>query len=158
MSDLKDLMQKRPWTDIHRGVFSPEPLDDMDEHWVEVTEHSEMMCKTCKNFGDRDNRRDTCTQNRASCLNCASNWTRLGMYEHYAANMDEHAQDARVAARLINVYSECMEWKEMHAEKDLKGFLTASAHAMIAGYETSTKDVLKQVSHRGAIRMPAYIW
>ena len=42
----------------------------------------------------------------------------------------------------------------MHAEKDLKGFLIASALAMITGYETS-KDVLKQVSHRGAIRMPA---
>ena len=44
----------------------------------------------------------------------------------------------------------------MHAEKDLKGFLIASALAMITGYHTSN-DVLKQVSHRGAIRMPAYM-
>ena len=45
---------------------------------------------------------------------------------------------------------------EMHAEKDLKGFLIASALAMNTGYHTSN-DVLKQVSHRGAIRMPAYM-
>ena len=39
----------------------------------------------------------------------------------------------------------------MHAEKDLKGFLIASALAMLTGYHTSN-DVLKQVSHRGAIQ------
>ena len=50
MSDLRDLVQRRAWTDIRRGVFSPEPLSDMDEHWVEVTEQSEMMCEVCKNF------------------------------------------------------------------------------------------------------------
>ena len=105
MSDLKDLMQKRAWTDIRRGVFSPEPLDDMGEHWVEVTERSEMMCEKCKNFRQADTRRDTNTQNRTACLNCASNWTPLGMYEPHAVNMDEHAQDARVAARLLNVYN-----------------------------------------------------
>ena len=149
-------MQKRAWTDIRRGVFSPEPLDDMDEHWVEVTECSEMMCENCKNFRQADTRRDTNTQNRTSCLNCASNWTRLGMYEPHAVNMDEHAQDPRVAARLLNVYNECVDWRKMHAEKDLKGFLIASALAMITGYHTSN-DVLKQVSHRGAIRMPAYM-
>ena len=78
------------------------------------------------------------------------------MYEPEAINMDGHSQDARVAARLLNVYNECLEWRAMHAEKDLKGFLIAAALAMINGYQTSN-DVLKQVSHRGAIRMPAYM-
>ena len=70
--------------------------------------------------------------------------------------MDEHTQDARVAARLINVYNSCIDWREMHAENDLKGFLLAATCAMITGYNTSP-DVLKQVSHRGAIRIPAYM-
>ena len=78
MSDLKDLAQRRAWMDIRRGVFSPEPLDDTDEHWVEVTERSEMMCQTCKNFPQTDQRKDANTQNCASCLNCASNWNQHG--------------------------------------------------------------------------------
>ena len=44
----------------------------------------------------------------------------------------------------------------MQAEKDLKGFLLTATCAMLTGYQT-TADVLKQVSHRGAIRMPAYM-
>ena len=76
----------------------------MDERWVEVCEVSEMMCETYKNFHQTDNRKNTNTQNRTTCLNCASNWTRLGMYEPEAINMDEHSQDARVAARLLNIY------------------------------------------------------
>lgn len=156
MNDMKDLVERKAWSDIRRGVFTPEPLSDMDEHWVEVTEQSEMMCEVCKNFHQTDNRKNPNTQNRATCLNRASNWTRLGMYEPDAINMDEHSQDARVAARLLSVYNECIDWRAMHAEKDLKGFLIAAALAMISGYQTSN-EVLKQVSHRGAIRMPAYM-
>ena len=44
----------------------------------------------------------------------------------------------------------------MEAEKDLRGFLITATLAMLSGYKT-TSDVLKQVSHRGAIRMPAYM-
>ena len=44
----------------------------------------------------------------------------------------------------------------MEAEKDLRGFLATATLAMLSGYRT-TSDVLKQVSHRGAIRMPAYM-
>ena len=44
----------------------------------------------------------------------------------------------------------------MEAEKDLRGFLVTATLAMLSGYRT-TSDVLKQVSHRGAIRMPAYM-
>jgi len=57
---------------------------------------------------------------------------------------------------LLNVYNSCIDWREIHAEKDLKGFLLAATLAMLTGYQTSG-DVLKQVSHRGAIRMPAYM-
>ena len=41
MSGLEDSGQRRAWSDIRRGVFTPEPLDDMDEHWIEITETSE---------------------------------------------------------------------------------------------------------------------
>ena len=44
MKHMKDSGQRRAWSDIRRGVFTPEPLTDMDEHWIEVTERSEMMC------------------------------------------------------------------------------------------------------------------
>ena len=78
MKHMKDSGQRRAWTDIRRGVFTPEPLTDMDEHWIEVTERSEMMCDVCKSFIFGDRRMDTNTENRTSCLNCASNWTRSG--------------------------------------------------------------------------------
>ena len=156
MKHMKDSGQRRAWTDIRRGVFTPEPLTDMDEHWIEVTERSEMMCDVCKSFIFGDRRMDTNTENRTSCLNCASNWTRSGTYGAEIIGMDEFTQDARVAARLLNVYNSCIDWRDIQAEKDLKGFLLAATLAMLTGYQTSG-DVLKQVSYRGAIRMPAYM-
>ena len=78
------------------------------------------------------------------------------MYETDSIHMDEHAQDAKVAARLLNVYNNCISWQEIHAETDLKRFLVTASLAMLSGFQT-TNDVLKQVSHRGAIRMPAYM-
>ena len=80
----------------------------------------------------------------------------MGMYETDNFNIDEHAQDAKVAARLLNVYNECVSWSELHAEKDLRKFLVTAPFAMISAYQTAS-DVLKQVSRRGAIRMPAYM-
>ena len=156
MSHMKDLVQKKAWSDIRRGVFTPEPLTDVDEHWVEVTEDSELMCDVCKSFHQNDSRMSTCTENRTRCLNCASNWTRSAIYGTEAIGMDEFSQDARVAARLLNIYNECVDWRSMEAEKDLRGFLITATLAMLSGYKT-TSDVLKQVSHRGAIRMPAYM-
>ena len=156
MSHMKDSVQRRAWSDIRRGVFTPEPLTDVDEHWVEVTEDSELMCEVCKGFHQNDSRMSTCTENRTRCLNCASNWTRSAIYGTEAIGMDEFSQDARVAARLLNIYNECVDWRNMEAEKDLRGFLITATLAMLSGYKT-TSDVLKQVSHRGAIRMPAYM-
>ena len=156
MSHMKDSVQRRAWSDIRRGVFTPEPLTDVDEHWVEVTEDSELMCDVCKGFHQNDSRMGTCTENRTRCLNCASNWTRSAIYGTEAIGMDEFSQDARVAARLLNIYNECVDWRNMEAEKDLRGFLITATLAMLSGYKT-TSDVLKQVSHRGAIHMPAYM-
>ena len=156
MSHMKDSVQRRAWSDIRRGVFTPEPLTDVDEHCVEVTEDSELMCDVCKGFHQNDSRMSTCTENRTRCLNCASNWTRSAIYGTEAIGMDEFSQDARVAARLLNIYNECVDWRSMEAEKDLRGFLITATLAMLSGYKT-TSDVLKQVSHRGAIRMPAYM-
>ena len=156
MSHMKDSVQRRAWSDIRRGVFTPEPLTDVDEHWVEVTEDSELMCDVCKGFHQNDSRMSTCTENRTRCLNCASNWTRSAIYGTEAIGMDEFSQDARVAARLLNIYNECVDWRNMEAEKDLRGFLITATLAMLSGNKT-TSDVLKQVSHRGAIRMPAYM-
>ena len=156
MSHMKDLVQRKAWSDIRRGVFTPEPLTDVDEHWVEVTEDSELMCDVCKSFHQNDSRMSTCTENRTRCLNCASNWTKSAIYGTEAIGMDEFSQDARVAARLLNIYNECVDWRSMEAEKDLRGFLITATLAMLSGYKT-TSDVLKQVSHRGAIRMPAYM-
>ena len=156
MSHMKDLVQRKAWSDIRRGVFTPEPLTDVDEHWVEVTEDSELMCDVCKSFHQNDSRMSTCTENRTRCLNCASYWTRSAIYGTEAIGMDEFSQDARVAARLLNIYNECVDWRSMEAEKDLRGFLITATLAMLSGYKT-TSDVLKQVSHRGAIRMPAYM-
>ena len=156
MSHMKDSVQRRAWSNIRRGVFTPEPLTDVDEHWVEVTEDSELMCDVCKGFHQNDSRMGTCTENRTRCLNCASNWTRSAIYGTEAIGMDEFSQDARVAARLLNIYNECVDWRNMEAEKDLRGFLITATLAMLSGYKT-TSDVLKQVSHRGAIRMPAYM-
>ena len=156
MSHMKDSVQRRAWSDIRRGVFTPEPLTDVDEHWVEVTEDSELMCDVRKGFHQNDSRMSTCTENRTRCLNCASNWTRSAIYGTEAIGMDEFSQDARVAARLLNIYNECVDWRSMEAEKDLRGFLITATLAMLSGYKT-TSDVLKQVSHRGAIRMPAYM-
>ena len=156
MSHMKDSVQRRAWSDIRRGVFTPEPLTDVDEHCVEVTEDSELMCDVCKGFHQNDSRMSTCTENRTRCLNCASNWTRSAIYGTEAIGMDEFSQDARVAARLLNIYNECVDWRSMEAEKDIRGFLITATLAMLSGYKT-TSDVLKQVSHRGAIRMPAYM-
>ena len=148
MSHMKDSAQRRAWSDIRRGVFTPEPLTDVDEHWVEVTEDSELMCDVCKGFHQNDSRMSTCTENRTRCLNCASNWTRSAIYGTEAIGMDEFSQDARVAARLLNIYNECVDWRNMEAEKDLRGFLITATLAMLSGYKT-TSGVLKQVSHRG---------
>ena len=89
----------------------------MDEHWVEVTEDSELMCDVCKGFHQNDSRMGTCTENRTRCLNCASNWTRSAIYGTEAVGMDEFSQDARVAARLLNIYNECVDWRNMEAER-----------------------------------------
>ena len=78
------------------------------------------------------------------------------MYATDSIHMDEHAQDAKVAVRLLNVYNNCISWQEIHAETDLKRFLVRASLAMLPGFQT-TNDVLKQVSQRGAIRMPAYM-
>ena len=156
MKHMKDSVQRKAWSDIRRGVFTPEPLTDVDEHWVEVTEDSELMCDVRKGFHQNDSRLNTCTENRTRCLNCASNWTRAAIYGTEDTGMDEFSQDARVAARLLNIYNECVDWREMEAEKELRGFLVTATLAMLSGYRT-TSDVLKQVSHRGAIRMPAYM-
>ena len=156
MKHMKDSGQRRAWNDIRRGVFSPEPLAEAEEHWIEVKEKSEMMCDTCKTFLRGDPRLDSNTENRMTCLNCASNWTRAGLYGSGDGGVDEYTQDARVAARLINIYNSCIEWREIHAETDLKKFLITATLAMLSGYQTSS-DVLKQVSHRGAIRVPAYM-
>ena len=117
MSHMKDLVQRKAWSDIRRGVFTPEPLTDVDEHWVEVTEDSELMCDVCKSFHQNDSRMSTCTENRTRCLNCASNWTRSAIYGTEAIGMDEFSQDARVAARLLNIYNECVDWRSMEAER-----------------------------------------
>ena len=156
MSHMKDSVQRRAWSDIRRGVFTPEPLTDVDEHWIEVTENSDMMCDLCKSFQQGDHRMGTNTENRTRCLNCASNWTRSAMYGSDVIGMDEFSQDARIAARLLNIYNECVDWRNIQAEKDLRGFLLTATLAMLSGYQTAN-DVLKQVSHRGAIRMPAYM-
>ena len=39
---------------------------------------------------------------------------------------------ARVAARLLNIYNECVDWREMEAEKDLRGFLVTATLAMLS--------------------------
>ena len=36
MSHIKDSVQRRAWSDIRRGVFTPEPLTDVDENWIEL--------------------------------------------------------------------------------------------------------------------------
>ena len=58
MKHMKETGQRRAWTDIRRGVFTPEPLNDADEHWIEVTERSELMCDTCKGLVYGDPRMD----------------------------------------------------------------------------------------------------
>lgn len=96
---MEEPTRGRQWSDIRRGIFTPEPLFDMGDHWVEVGPSSDMMCDACKRFPHDDQRRNSITESRANCLNCASNWTRLGAYEtNDDLNMDEHAQDAKVAA------------------------------------------------------------
>ena len=156
MKHMKDSGQRRAWSDIRRSIFSPEPLAESEEHWIEVKRESTMMCDTCKGLYWNDPRFDTITENRANCLNCASNWTRAGTYGTDPGGADEYTQDARIAARLINIYNECVDWRGIHAEDDLRKFLITATLAMISGYQTSG-DVLKQVSHRGAIRIPAYM-
>ena len=59
MKHMKDSVHMRAWSDIRRGVFTPEPLADMDEHWIEVTERSEMMCDVCKSFIFGDHHRES---------------------------------------------------------------------------------------------------
>ena len=156
MKDMKDSGRRRAWGDIRRSLFYPEPLAESEEHWIEVKRESTMMCDTCKGLHWNDQRFDTITENRANCLNCASNWTRAGTYGTDPGGADEYTQDARIAARLINIYNECVDWREINAEDDLMKFLITATLAMISGYQTSS-DVLKQVSHRGAIRIPAYM-
>ena len=65
--------QRRPWSDIKRSVFTPEPLYDMDEHWVEVGQLSDVMCDTCKGFHPGDIRMNNITENRSHCLSSANN-------------------------------------------------------------------------------------
>ena len=156
MKDMKDSGRRRAWGDIRRSIFYPEPLAESEEHWIEVKRESTMMCDTCKGLHWNDSRFDTIAENRASCLNCASNWTRAGTYGTDPGGADEYTQDARVAARLVNIYNECVDWREINAQDDLMKFLITATLAMISGYQTSS-DVLKQVSHRGAIRIPAYM-
>ena len=138
------------------AVPSPQSHWMTCEHWIEITETSEMMCDTCKSFQPGDIRMNNNTENGSFCLNCASDWTRMGMYETDTIHMDEHTQDAKVVARLLNVYNCCISWREIQAEKDVKRFLVTASLAMLSGFQT-TNDVIKQVSHRGAIRMPAYM-
>ena len=124
----------------------------MDEHWIEVTRKFRDDVRPVQKFPTRC----TNTENRTRCLNCASNWTRSATYGADVIGMDEFSQDARIAARLLNIYNESVDWRNIQAEKDLRGFLLTATLAMLSGYQTA-HDVLKQVSHRGAIRMPAYM-
>ena len=127
MSHMKDSVQRRAWSDIRRGVFTPEPLTDVDEHWIEVTENSEMMCDMCKSFRLGDHRMGNNTENRTRWLNCASNWTRSAMYGTDVIGMDEHSQGRTcIAARLLNIYNECVDWRNIQAEKDSERVLVDS--------------------------------
>ena len=156
MKDMKDSGRRRAWDDIRRSLFYPEPIADYEEHWIEVKRDSTMMCDTCKSLHWSDQRFNTITENRANCLNCASNWTRAGAYGSDPGGPDEYTQDAWIAARLVNIYNECVDWREINAQDDLMKFLITATLAMLSGYQTSS-DVLKQVSHRGSIRIPAYM-
>ena len=52
-------------------------------------------------------------------------------------HVDEDEQDAKVVALLLNVHNDCTDWREIHAEDDLKKFLIIGSLAMCSGYVTT---------------------
>eukprot|EP00435_Cladocopium_sp_Y103_P018029 s70_g4.t1 len=153
MIDLKRLNKRTRWNDVRRGIFRPEPNYDPDEFWLEVHPLSDFICESCSAAVEHGNVWNTNTECYRSCLNCAANWNRMSSYENQDPYFNEHEMDAQVAARLINIYNTSWDWREITATQDLKAFMVTAALSMISAYRTSG-DVLKQVSHRGAIRLP----
>ena len=66
-------------------------------------------------------------------------------YKSAEVTLNEHAEDAQIAARLIKIYNGCLRWREVRAEDDLWNFLITSSLAMLSGYATAV-EVMKQVS------------
>eukprot|EP00435_Cladocopium_sp_Y103_P054042 s3250_g17.t1 len=153
MIDLKRLSKRTRWNDVRRGIFRPEPNYDPEEFWLEVRHLSEVICDACSAAVDNPNIWNTNTECYKSCLNCSANWNRMSSYENHEPFFNEHGDDANVAARLVNVYNTSWDWRDVTATQDLKAFMVTAAMSMVGGYQTSG-DVLKQVSHRGAIRLP----
>eukprot|EP00435_Cladocopium_sp_Y103_P047933 s1604_g14.t1 len=154
MIDLKRLSKRTRWNDVRRGIFRPEPNYDPEEFWLEVHHLSDVICDACSAAVDNPNIWNTNTECHRSCLNCAANWTRMSSYENQDPFFNEHGDDANVAARLVNVYNACYDWREVTATQDLKAFMVTAAMSMVGGSYQTSGDVLKQVSHRGAIRLP----
>ena len=77
-------------------------------------------------------------------------------YKSAEVTLNEHAEDAQIAARLIKIYNGCLRWREVRAEDDVWNFLITSSLAMLSGYATVV-EVMKQVSRRGSMRMPAFL-
>eukprot|EP00435_Cladocopium_sp_Y103_P067821 s1851_g30.t1 len=153
MIDLKRLNKRTRWNDVRRGIFRPEPNYDPDEFWLEVHPLSDFICESCSAAVEHGDVWNTNTECYRSCLNCAANWNRMSSYENHDPFFNEHEVDAHVAARLINIYNTSWDWREVTATQDLKAFMVTAALSMVSAYRTSG-DVLKQVSHRGAIRLP----
>eukprot|EP00435_Cladocopium_sp_Y103_P069136 s370_g32.t1 len=153
MIDLKRLNKRTRWNDVRRGIFRPEPNYDPEEFWLEVHHLSDFICEACSAAIENPNVWNTNTESYRSCLNCSANWNRMNSHENHEPFFNEHEVDANVAARLINVYNTSWDWREVTATQDLKAFMVTAAMSMVSAYQTSG-DVLKQVSHRGAIRLP----
>eukprot|EP00435_Cladocopium_sp_Y103_P012082 s1948_g3.t1 len=124
-----------------------------EEHWLEVSPQSEMICKRCKEISPTCDMWYSITENSRSCLNRASNWTRMGAYEDQNPRYDEHSTDAVVAARVLHVFNDSLEGKEFEAAKDLRGFLLAAVLGVrvTSPAKTCLRELLGQYGVQGEV-------
>ena len=162
-----ELLEKRTmWSDIQFNSHIPNPVATADEYWVERAPNSGLECGECSTTAVNDLKfweNEKCCR---SCCNCAANTTlRAGIVAAGYEGMDRSDKEikwlAELAARLKILCRNEKRWYEKVARDNMLEFMIAAARYMKTDYGDGMteikKDMLKQISHYGGIRVASHL-
>ena len=157
-----ELLEKRTmWSDIQFNSHIPNPVATSDEYWVGRAPNSGLECDTCSSAavnsqGFWENEKDC-----RKCCNCAANTTlRAGSVAAGYEGMDRSDKEIKWLAQLA-AKLRILCRNDKIARDNMVEFMVASARFMKTDYGDGMieikKDMLKQISHYGGIRVASHL-